>query len=442
MKKHSRRALSVILVGTMVAGLTVCAGCSQSSPAATSSASTVVSTKSDEKITLKVWHQWSDDSNALKKDYNSAVTAYEAANPNVKIESDALATEAYKTKLTTAFAGNSADCDVFYDWSPGKTQSLAEAGKILAIDDYVKDGTLDQVQPGSTDAFKFNGKLYSLPMFSWYMVLYCNKDLFQQAGATEPTTYDELLTACKKLSDKGILPITSGTRDAWNACFIYEYLAMRENGAEAVNSYLNGKTKMTGTGFADAAKKVQELVAAGAFGNSTLATGSTDADTAFTTGKAAMRIGGSWVASNVYADGSTVKGKVDALAVPLITGGKGDESNFCGGFTESFLVNAGTKYPEQSVAFMKYINKAMGKYAAETSSGFDGWKDSTIDQSGWNDVFKQINTLTQKCTSSTLAWDTFLDSAKTKIHQDDVEGLFGNKITPDDFVKNENASWD
>ncbi|CDZ23948.1 hypothetical protein CCDG5_0819 [[Clostridium] cellulosi] len=426
----AKKLVSILLAGAMVFGLTACS----------SKNSGGTSSSSEEKITLKVWHQWSDDSNNLRKHYNEAVEQYEKSHPNIKIVSDSLATEAYKTKLQTAFAGNSADCDVFYDWSPGRTKSLAESGKILAIDDYVDEETLNSVKEGSLDAFKMNGKLYSLPMFSWYMCLFCNRELFEQAGAKEPTTYDELIDACKKLSAKGFLPIVNGTKDAWNACFIYEFLAMRENGAEAVNNYLNGNSKM-GDGFADAAKKVIELVNVGAFGDSTLATGSTDADTIFTTGKAAMRIQGSWFAGNCYADDSTVKGKVDALPVPLVNGGKGDETNFCGGFTESFLINSNTKHPKEAYEFMKYINRTMGKYVAQDSLGFDGWKDD-VDTSNWNDIWKQIADMTSKCKVSTLAWDTFLDSAKTNAHQQDVLALFVNKITPEDFVKNENASWE
>ena len=440
MKKQWNKALSVVLACALTLGFSGCAGGGTASSGAGNAASAAKSTSaSGEKITLAVWHQWSDDSNDLKKDYNKAVAEYEKQHANIAIKTDTLATDAYKTKLDTAFAGNSADVDVFYDWSPGRTRSLAQAGKLLAIDDYVKDGTLDKLKTGSTMAFKIDGKLYSLPMFSWYMVLFCNHDLFKQAGAKEPTTYDELVTACKTLSAKGILPIVNGSKDAWNACFVYEALAMRSQGASNVVDYLNGKTKMTDSGWQDAAKKVTELVDIGAFGKSTLATGSTDADTAFTTGKAAMRLMGSWFAGNCYASDSQVKGKVDALPIPLISGGKGDASNFCGGYTESFLVNAATKHPKEAVYFMKYINETMGKYAAETSTGFDGWKD-TADESSWNPIFKQIDEMASKCTSSVLAWDTFLDGTKTKTHQDDVQGLFGKTVAPEQFVKNENAS--
>lgn len=444
MNSALKKTVSSVLAGLMLLSAAACSSSTGAQSAADNTASAASaaggsSAASGEKITLKVWHQWSDDSNSLRKDYNDAVAEYEKENPNITIESDSLATEAYKNKLVTAFASNAADVDVFYDWSPGSTSSLAAAGKLLAIDDYVKDDVLSQTKDGSLSAFKINGKLYSLPMFSWYMMLYCNRDLFKQAGVEEPKTYDDLLTAVKGLKAKGILPIANGTKDAWNACFIYEFLAMRENGADAVVKYLNGQAKMD-TGYANAAQKVMDLVSAGAFGNSTLGTGSSDADTQFTTGKAAMRIMGSWFAGNCYGKGSTVQGKVDALPVPLVSGGKGDETNFCGGFTETFFVNSATKHPDEAVKFMIYINRTMGKYAAETSQGFDGWKDE-VDQSGWNDVFKQINDATSKCKTSVLAWDTFLDSAKTKTHQDDVQALFAKKMTPDQFIQNENASW-
>ncbi len=101
-----------------------------------------------------------------------------ADHENVIINTDTLDTEAYKTKINTAFASNSADVDVFYYWGGGKARKLVKAGKILPLDKYLEDGTLDKVYPGSTTAFNYDGKLYSLPMFSWNMVLYCNEELF------------------------------------------------------------------------------------------------------------------------------------------------------------------------------------------------------------------------------------------------------------------------
>ena len=112
----------------------------------------------------------------------------------------------------------------------------------MALDDYVTDDVKSKILEGSTSAFEFDGKLYSVPMFSWYMTLFCNKTMFDKAGATLPTTYDELVDAVKKLKKlDGVTPMAAGAKDGWNAAFVYQALALREVGATGVNEMLSGK---------------------------------------------------------------------------------------------------------------------------------------------------------------------------------------------------------
>lgn len=426
MKRINLKVLSAVLTVSLLGTLAV--GCGKKDEAASSGSSS-------EKITLNVWHQWSNDSNALKKVYEDAVAKYEKDHSNIKIKSDSLDTEAYKTKINTTFAGNTSDVDVFYYWGAGKAKKLADAGKLLPLDDYVKDGTLDKIQPGSDAAFRFDGKLYSLPMFSWVMNVYCNKEIFDKNGVKIPNTYDELLDAVKKLSAKGVTPIVNGSKDGWNAGFVYWALALREVGAQKVNEFLAGKADFSDPGFKEAAKKMQELNAAGAFGKNTLATSSDEADSQFCTGKAAMRIMGSWFAGNVYqGKDSTVKDKVVAIPIPMSTTGKGLKEDYAGGFIESFFVNANTKHKKESVEFCKYIDEVMGNAAHENSVGFTGWKD-TVNESNLNPLTKAIAEQSKSLKNGVLAWDTSLDENTTTIDLEAIQSLLGNKITPDEFVQ-------
>jgi len=428
MKRFLKRTLVSVITASMMASLVGCGSTSSSTSSTSSNASA-------EKVTLNVWHQWATDSNELKKVYETAVTKYQTLHPNITIKTDSLDTAAYKTKINTSFASNTDAVDVFYYWSPGMVGKLVDAGKIMPLDDYLKDGTLDKLVPGSIDAFKFNGKVYALPSFSWVMSLYCNKELFDNNGIKIPTNYDEWLDACKKFSAKGIVPIVNGSKDAWNACFIYEAIALKSVGAANENAFLSGKAKFDDPGYLDAAKKVQELIAAGAFGKTTLGTSHDEADAAFLSGKAAMRVMGSWFAGSVYTNkDSVVKDKVVAVNIPTIAGGKGSDKEFAGGFTEAFFVNNNTKHKKEAAEFDKFINEAMGNGADELSSGFSGWK-GTIDTSKQNALYKQVAEIVKGGTASVLAWDTSLDSAKAQVHYDDVQALFGNKVTPDVFVK-------
>ena len=427
MKRFLKKTLVSVITASMFASLVGC-GTATSTSRATPA-------KSEEKVTLNVWHQWATDTNDLKKVYDAAVVKYQSTHPNIIIKTDTMNTSAYKTKINTSFASSTDDVDVFFYWSPGMVGKLVEAGKVMPLDEYLKDGTLDKIVPGSLEAFKFDGKTYALPSFSWAMSLYCNKELFNNNGIKIPTNYDEWLDASKKFAAKGILPMANGSKDAWNACFVYEALALKTVGATNVNAFLSGKAKFDDPGYIDAAKKLQELVAAGAFGKTTLGTTNDEADSAFISGKAAMRLTGSWFAGSVSTNkDSVVKDKVVAINIPIITGGKGSNKEFAGGFTDTFFVNNNTKHKKESAEFDKFICEEMGNRADEISLGFTGWK-GTLDTSKQTPLYKQIAETTKGSTGSVLAWDTSLDSAKAQVHYDDVQALFGSKVTPEAFVK-------
>ena len=404
-------------------------------------------TRSDAKnddgtITLNVWHQWSNDTNELKSKYEEAVKAYEKENSGVKIKTETLDTEAYKTKINAEFAGDAKGIDVFYWWGAGTAKKLVDAGKVMALDDYVTDDVKSKILEGSTSAFEFDGKLYSVPMFSWYMTLFCNKTMFDKAGATLPTTYDELVDAVKKLKKlDGVTPMAAGAKDGWNAAFVYQALALREVGATGVNEMLSGKKEFGDEGFKKAAQKVSDLYEMGAFGDNPLEQGNDDANAAFENGKAAMRLMGSWFANNVYTDdAATIKPEeVVALKIPTIADGKGEATDYCGGFVESFWVNNNTKYKEEAAKFCIYINEKMGVASYETGSGFSGWT-TPADESNLNPLFIQIKDLLAEGKQGVLAWDTSLESEPAAVHNEQVQTLFADGADIDAFIDEHKAA--
>lgn len=431
MKKISGRLLSLFLVIALVFSLVACG-----TGTSVTTANSGTDSNSSEKITLNVWHQWSNDTNELKKLYDQAAQTYMDQNPNVTINTQTLDTEAYKTKISAEFAGTADGIDVFYYWGAGMARKLVNADKLLPLDNYLTDDIKAKILPGSTSAFEFKGKTYSLPSFSWYMTLFCNKDLFQKADATLPTTYDELLDASKKIAKlDGITPIAAGAKDGWNAAFIYQAMALREVGATNINKMLSGEIQFDDPGYKDAAEKVVELYNAGAFGSNPLETGNDDANSAFISGKAAMRIMGSWFANQVYTDKTATidPSNVVAMKIPMITG-KGDENDYAGGFVESFWVNKNTKYADEAAKFAIYINEAMGKAAYETGTGFDGWTDQ-CDESNLNPLFVQIKSLLASSKTGVLAWDTSLDSNPATIHNEQVQTLFAPNADVDAFIQ-------
>lgn len=426
MKKFTKCIFSTIAIASLTFSMIGCNNSSNSEAQKDNS--------NDTKMTLNVWHQWANDNNELKGLYDDAVKAYQTENPNVIINTETLDTEAYKTKIATEFAGDAKGIDVFYYWGAGMARKLVNADKLLPLDSYMTDEVKSKLKQGSTQAFEFNGKTYSLPTFSWYMTLFCNKELFDQAGAKIPETYDELLDAVAKLSTlDGIIPFNAGAKDAWNAAFIYEALALREVGAENVNKMLSSETNFEGEGYKEAANKVVELYNLGAFGKNPLEISGADADASFVGGKSAMRLMGSWFANNIYTDkSSVVQDKIVAAKIPMIAG-KGNETDYAGGFVESFWVNKNTKYADEASKFAIYINEAMGKSAYETGTGFCGWN-IELDESNLNPLFIQIKDLVDEGQNGVLAWDTSLDANPASIHLEQVQTLFSQGSNLDDFI--------
>ena len=117
-KNLFKKVLAVTLASTMAFSMVGCGNSDSKSEGK----------KDDGTITLNVWHQWSNDTNELKGRYEEAVKAYEKDNPNVKIKTETLDTEAYKTKINAEFAGDAKGIDVFYWWGAGTAKKLVDAG--------------------------------------------------------------------------------------------------------------------------------------------------------------------------------------------------------------------------------------------------------------------------------------------------------------------------
>ena len=309
-KNFFKKVLAVTLASTMAFSMVGCGNSDSKSEGK----------KDDGTITLNVWHQC-QMTQMTKVDMRKQLRLTKKIIPNVKIKTETLDTEAYKTKINAEFAGDAKGIDVFYWWGAGTAKKLVDAGKVMALDDYLTDDVKSRMVEGSTSAFEYDGKLYSTPMFSWYMTLFCNKTLFDKAGAKLPETYDELVDAVKKLKTlDGVTPLAAGAKDGWNAAFVYQALALREVGATGVNEMLSGKKEFGDEGYKKAAQKVSDLYKLGAFGENPLEQGNDDANAAFENGKAAMRIMGSWFANNVYTDeAATINPEeVVALKIPMI----------------------------------------------------------------------------------------------------------------------------
>lgn len=362
----------------------------------------------DDTVTLDVWHQFTDPESAQTSAFEAAVKEYEKEHDNIKIKLHGLDTESYKTKISTEFASSASGVDVFYYWAPGKLKLFTDADKVLPLNDYVTDDIKSKIKEGSTSNFELDGNLYGLPIDSYMMCLFCNKDLFDEAGVEIPKTYDELLTAGEALEKlDGVTPLAVGAKDAWLAGALYESLALREVGASEVQSTLLGEKEFTNDGFKKAT-----------------------AD--FLNGKVAMQLDGSWFAGTIdNAEDSSVK-NVEVITFPVVSD-KQDATDYAGGAGASFFVNKNTDTPKESADFAMYISEKMGEQALELGTGFPCWN-TEIDTDKVSPTFVKLMDLYDGVKTGVQNWDGILGANAAAVHLEQAQSLLSGSADVDSFM--------
>ena len=217
--------------------------------------------ESQDQVTLTLWSIWSSDSESNKAPFLKTLDEFQAAYPNIKVELDMSEAEAYKTKIKTAVAANEAP-DVFYYNAGGMLKSFVDAGKVLALNDYVDEATMGRIVEGTLANMTFDGKIYGLPYTLACSVLFCNTELFEKYNVKIPETWTELMTAVKTFKDAGLVPMALGGKDRWPTCMYTDLITLRAAGYQECADTFNktANASFVTDGMKLAAEKYNELI--------------------------------------------------------------------------------------------------------------------------------------------------------------------------------------
>jgi raffinose/stachyose/melibiose transport system substrate-binding protein len=388
----------------------------------------------DGPVTVSVWTLWTDgtgDVNAVA--FREALESAKTDLPGIIIEHDGTENEAYKTKIKTAMAADETP-DVFFSWGAGFIKPFIDADKVLPLDEYLTDGTADRIKGGANTNFIFDAKTYGLTTSQWVASLYCNQELFDTYGVKIPETYKELLEAVKIFNANDIIPITVGEKDLWPGMFWQNAFALRTAGADTSNAALSGNASFNTSEFAQSAKLLSDLVAAGGFAKGVLGLDYNEGGALFMEGQAAMYYMGNWFAGDIIGHDSDIAEKVTVARFPTVEGAKGSSSEYLGGAIDGLCVSSSSKHKEASATVVKYIMEKMARITAEKGQGIQTWNTDDIVSDKSNPIETQIKELIKDSTAYVLAWDTFLSGADADDHKNYVAELFYMNMTPEDFA--------
>lgn len=242
-------------------------------------------------------------------DYETVVLPrlVEAQFPNVRLEVTKLPDDQYYTVLSARLASGQAP-DMFLVQPKNAGQNgvfaLAEAGYLAPIDGL----RIISLAGAGAEAFRHNGRVYSVPSGVAALGTYYNRNLFNQYGLQVPTTWDEFLNVCRVLKSNGVQPIVMGDRDSYVLQFgLYQLAAsvIYPTRPNFDDDLYTGRTRFTDPGTWDRVLTMYKTLYDNGYidASVTLGLGNAQSIQQFIDGRAAMIFDGSFNAASIRAQG-------------------------------------------------------------------------------------------------------------------------------------------
>ena len=245
--------------------------------------------------------------------------------------------------------------DVFSYWAGARTQFVADAGSLGAIDGMWAERGLDQVVAKSVadGATMYNGERYLVPFGYHYAGMFYNAKVMADAGVTEfPADWEGFLALCEDLKSQGVVPIALGSKARWPAQFWFDYLLLRTAGPEYRASLMAGEASYTDAEVQRAMQIWKDLVDAGYFAPNANADDWTDASDRVARGDAAMTLMGTWITGYWNGNGLMAGEDYDFFEFPTIDAGV---PNAVVGPVDGWLISANAENRANAEALVAFL---------------------------------------------------------------------------------------
>jgi raffinose/stachyose/melibiose transport system substrate-binding protein len=192
---------------------------------------------------------------------------------------------------------------------------------------------------------------FCVPMASVIHGFIYNKDAFEQLGLTVPTTVDEFFAVLDKIKADGTyIPMAMGTNDQWEAATMgYNNIGPNYwHGEEGRLALIKGTQKLTDEDWVAPYRQLAKWK--DYLGDGFEAQTYPDSQNLFTLGRAAIYPAGSWEISGFNAQAQF---KMGAFNPPVQNAG--DECYISDHTDIALGMNAASKHPEESKAFLEWV---------------------------------------------------------------------------------------
>ncbi len=418
-----KKNLSILLVLIMVMSL-IFTGCGGND-------TPEVKDEGEEVVTIKFLHRWPQE--PYNTFFEEVVSDFEADNPNIKVDMQSISNDPFKEKIKVVLGTDDAP-DVFFTWPGEFTNRFIRAGKVYDLTEEMNsNGWKESYVYSQLEPFVLDEKIYGAPFRVDGKIFVYNKELFEQAGAQVPSTWDEFLTTCQKLEEANIVPIAFGNQSPWAVSHYIGTINQKIIGENIYKAYDPAVGDFSDPGFVKALEEFEKMVPY--FNANANAIKHDEARNNWMAGKAAMmyvEIVEIPEIESVCTD--EFRDNYGVFNFPIIEDGKGNQS-YLTGYPEGFVVSGTTKHPKEAVAFLKYLTgKEVGKKEALELGYINGAK-NVVEKGEIADVVYDNTQIVFEAERMVNWLDSGLHAKVCNVYLAELQKLMDGMTTPEEVMQ-------
>ncbi|GKX31524.1 putative ABC transporter extracellular-binding protein YurO [Vallitalea longa] len=338
MRRRLGRIFGVLLIVVMLFSLTAC-----------SKSNDVSNGEDKEKKVIKLFHRFPDE--PFNSFIEKIVAEYEADHPDIDIVVSSAQNQPYKEKIKVVVG--SKDCpDVFFSWSGEFSERFLREGLIMDLTESFNNDQewKNSLLESQVNEYRSGDILYGIPFRLDAKMMFYNIDIFKENNLEIPKTWDKFIEVCEALEAKDITPISYGNQDQWpSSHYIGSLNQMLVDNDTRLKDLEPATGEFTDPNYLKALEYYQQLIPY--FNDSVNGLPHDMARNNFAQEKAAMFF--AELVEITYLAEENPDLNYGMFSFPLIEG-EGDPTLLTGS-PEGFVVSANTKYPEESIEFLKYF---------------------------------------------------------------------------------------
>lgn len=341
--------------------------------------------------------------------FEQMAAKYEELHPGVTVDVQQESDQGYKDKIKTLTASQSLP-DIYFTWAGDYAAQFYENGLVLDLTEVIAPGTEwgDTFAPSALDAYNDDGTYYGIPFALDAKFMVYNKAIFAEAGLDVPGDHDELIEACRTLSDMDVVPMAFGNIDGWPALHYITQLNSYNVPPDTLQADFDPETATWDhPGYLASLEQFEEILLECTVTQRD-ANGSdyyTERD-AFSRGEAAMFYVENLEFGATVPDGSQAeKDGYGIFKLPVADGAEGDPGSLTGA-PDGFLINSRSKNPALAIDFMKFVTSTENAAELTAMTGIPSPVQGSLSDANSTEQLRESIDVLQSATSMSIWLDT------------------------------------